>query len=360
MALVALPSVFSFPVPARGTATPAVGTTAAITLDAAGEYTAVIFMARQAMTISHVGFHVTTATGSPTADVRIETVAADGMPSGTLWAANTNLVTGALSTGWGLHALTASASVTAGQMVCVKVLYNSGTTLALSRVNNLVWGGSEGNPYAVLNTGTPTKTALLSYCLLMAIGSSATSFYGLRSVIMPGSAITNTAYANATGERRGVRFQVPFPCRCCGMLDWNSASVGDFDISLYDDAGTLLESAAVDGDHAVNTSVGTQNLFFDTPVTLAANTWYRAVKTPTSATNDTISVLTLPSADYMGGFGWGNGKAHYTTFTTAGGWVDSATDQIPLFMRPLMDQLDDGAGGGTTGGGHILGGTVVR
>jgi hypothetical protein len=67
------------------------------TFDAAGEYGAMILQAQEDMTISHVGFRTAGATGSPTADVRIETLASTGFPSGTLWATNTNIVTGTLS-----------------------------------------------------------------------------------------------------------------------------------------------------------------------------------------------------------------------------------------------------------------------
>lgn len=359
MTMVSVTTPITYPIMSRANGLPALNSNANVTLDAAGEYTAIIFMAYEAMTISHVGFGVTTATGSPTADVRIETVDASGLPSGTLWATNTNIVTGALSTGWGLHALTASASVSAGQMVCVKVAYNSGTALALTRFSNVQLGGSEGLPYAVLNTGTPTKT-VLTLSLAWAVGSSATSFYTFTGLILPASSVSNDVYANTDGNRRGVRFRVPFACRCIGALDWNGSQNGDYNVSLYSDGGTELESVSVDGDHSVVGTNALQNVFFDTQVSLSAGTWYRFVKTPTSVTNDHISVTTLPSANYMGGFGWGNGNAHYTTFTTGGGWVDSATDQIPTFMRLLIDQIDDGTGSGASGGGHILGGTVVR
>ena len=95
------------------------------TMDASGDYDAIVLAAREAMTISHVGFRTGAVAGSPTADVRIETVAATGLPSGTLWATNTNIVTGALSgSTYALHALTASASITACQMFDVKTASN--------------------------------------------------------------------------------------------------------------------------------------------------------------------------------------------------------------------------------------------
>src|SRR5580765_13275 len=99
------------------------------TLTAAGHYVCYISIAQEDMVISHVGFRVGTCTGSPTADCRIETVATTGLPSGTLWATNTNIVTGTLSTDTNvLNALTAAATITKGQVFAVKIAYNSGTS----------------------------------------------------------------------------------------------------------------------------------------------------------------------------------------------------------------------------------------
>jgi hypothetical protein len=69
----------------------------------------------------HVGFRAGTAAGSPTIEVRIETLDASGLPSGTLWATNTNGTTGTVSSNtYVLWALTASASIAKGQMFCVR------------------------------------------------------------------------------------------------------------------------------------------------------------------------------------------------------------------------------------------------
>ena len=356
MTLQALNAALAYPPRFGANGTVAVGTTGAITIDAAGEYIALVIIARQAMTISHVGVGVTTATGSPTADIRIETVDASGMPSGTLWATNTNLVTGALSTGFTLHALTASASIAAGQRFCVKVLYNSGTTIGLTRLNNVLW--EPGLPYGVFNTGTPTKqsSSSFTYHIAWVLGSSTTSFYRIPGLV-PATAFSANAYNNTGGDRRGIRFRVPFKSRMCGILDWPFSSTGDFDYSLYDDAGSEIESTSMDGDHMSNASSDLAHLFFDTPQELQPNTWYRAVRSPTSATNITLGVMTLPSANHLGATGWGVGNAHYTTFTTGGGWVDSATDQVPVFMRLLLDQLDDGVGaGGGVSRARVFGG----
>lgn len=343
MTLVSLNTIWAWPglTGAQTSSTPAFAT--ATTLDASGEYVCNVFAAREAMTISHVGWMTNTVSGSPTADTRIETVGTDGIPTGTLWATNTNIISGTLSaTTFTLHALTAAASIARGQIFAVKALYNSGTNfLVRGSINNVAIKNSS-MPYRITNTGTPTKTTLHTTFSPWALGSSTTQFYALDKVL-PLTALTSSAFSNSVaGAKRGMRFQVPFPCRCAGLSWLNSTSVGDYNAILYNDAGTELSSSstAFEGDQSAADTGGAAIAFFDNAVTLNPNTWYRAVVEPSSATNITVGFATLPSAAYR--TAWpGNTSHHYTTFTTAGGWVDSATDQVP-WMDILIDQIERG------------------
>ena len=63
----------------------------AYTLDAGSEKAAVIDSAVAAKSIRKVRFRTGTVTTGATLDIRIETLDASGDPSGTLWAANTNV-----------------------------------------------------------------------------------------------------------------------------------------------------------------------------------------------------------------------------------------------------------------------------
>lgn len=320
--------------------TPALGNRT--TLDAAGEYEAIVICAREAMTLTHVGFKPSLATGSPTADIRIETLdSATGLPSGTLWAANTNIVTGTLTTSWGLHALTASATIAAGQWFVVKIAYNSGTSFRTTNFSNCQI--SSGLPYFVVNTGTPTKTVMLDG-FLGVLGSSATTFYNIEG-LFPVSALTISTFNNTNSARRGLRFKVPSKARCVGLTWHNGASVGDVNAGIFDDAGTELSGSltAMAGNAWLGADAGTPRVYFDNPVTISADTWYRAALEPSSATNITLSTITLPSADYRSGMPGGLNH-HYTTYV-ASSWTDTATDQIPL-LDILIDQLDDGASAG--------------
>lgn len=322
------------------------------TLDAAGEYLAFVFSARENMTISHLGFLTSSVTGSPTADMRVETVGTDGLPSGTLWAANTNAVSATLTNGWNLTALTASASVTQGQMVCGKVAYNSGTSFTVRQAGALRI--HSGLPYFVVNTGTPTKTQFGSARGILGVGSSSTTFYPLGRAVMPITAITAVSFNNTNSAKRGVRFQVSFKCRAAGLRLYPSTATGNFNVILENDAGSELSSSstAFDGDHSPNIAEGVIDVFFDNPVELSPATWYRAVLEPSSATNISLTTVDLPSADYRSGTPWGS-NALYTTFAS-GSYTDTDTDTLPL-MDILIDQLDDGAGGGGASKGKLSG-----
>lgn len=323
------------------TAAPTAVTTEA-TLDAAGEYLAFVFIAKEAMTISHIGFKTGAVAGSPTIDVRVETVdATTGIPTGTLWAANTNIVTGALSaTTFALHALTASASVNEGDAVAILLQFATGTSAVIQRTNSIEEAWSK--PYSVTNvTGSAVKSVIVN-TKIMAIGSGATTFYNVPGC-HPIPTISANAFSNSVaGDARGLRFKVPFKCRAAGIIS-SHAVHGDFTAGLYDDSGTELSSSATTQDSDVSSeTTGRKLVYLDNKVTLSPDTWYRAILTPTEATTISMYTADLPSADYRSATPYGV-NAHYTTFTTAGGWVDTATSQQP-FLQLLLDQLDDGAG----------------
>lgn len=334
------------------------GTGGTTTLDAAGEYVCLVLVARQAMTISHVGLFVQAVAGSPTGDIRIETVdPTTGLPSGTLWGTNTNIVTATLTTGFALHALTASATIAAGDIFAVKFAYNSGTSYGL-RIAMTYGLDSWSLPYIVTNTGTPTKAVMSGPQSGVVLGSSSTAFYAVRGLQAAGiSTATTTAFTNADGARRAARFRLPFPARCVGIVEGgHNANAVDIIAGIYDDAGTELSNSLTSFDGDNFTGAGPRHLFFDNPVTLAKDTWYRAAIIANSASNTRCDFATLDHVNYMaawpGGADW-----HLATYTTAGGWVDTATSSIPA-IAILIDQLDDGAsaGGGAPGHGNMTGG----
>jgi hypothetical protein len=323
------------------------------TLDAAGEYVSCVVRATEAMTISHVMFRTSfIASGSPTLDVRIETVdATTGLPTGTLWATNTNVVTSALSNNVVyVVELTASASIAAGDVFAVKWAYNSGTsvTLTLLRAGPTL---NQGFPYFVNNTGTPSKAAS-SNSLCAALGSGATTFYKVPK-LFPASAGGSTSFSTTNGDAWGNRFQVPFRCRCAGLLWVTNGSTGEFSYGIYDDAGTELSSSSTsfDIDQRVTTAPVSWFLYFDNPVILEPATWYRAAAWPVNTTNIgtykwTVHAAAADAAPYT--------DFHYTTKATGGAWTDTAVTET-LVLDLIIDQLDDGVSAASGGGLKLAG-----
>jgi hypothetical protein len=314
--------------------------------DAAGEYSAYIMQAVEDMAVTHVALKCSAVSGSPTGEIRFEDVDASGLPSGSLLAANNNVITGTLTTTVGVHALGATANISRGQIFALMVKYDSGTSFQ-NQVTARLGNGAPSLPYKVLNTGTPTKAGMTAMPCL-AIGSGATTFYRHPSLLMVNS-VGGGTFNNTSGARRGLRFTAPFDCRVVGIRHYPSNSVGNYNAIFMDDAGSELSSSstAFDGDHNAASQFYGSDVFFDSPVVIAAGTTYRAVIEPSSATNVNFQTLVLPSTDYraaspLGTFG------HYTAYASAA-WDDSATATLP-YMDLLIDQIDDGAGGGGSGG----------
>jgi hypothetical protein len=350
MTLVSLPSPIQFPgICGNISNTPAVANATALT--AAGHYQAYVFCAREDMTISHVAFRIGSAMGSNGVDVRIETVATTGIPSTTLWATNTNgAQTVAGNTNY-LTALTASASITKGQIFCVKLAYSSGTSFTPQSLNSIASPYNSDLPYAVLNTGSDVKSTLPSTAVI-GLGSNSTTFYQVPGAIPP-VAYAAGAFNNTSSAKRGLRFTPPMNCRAIGLRWYNSGANGDYNAVLYNDAGTELSSSstAFDGNHSTEIVTGTETVYFDNTVSLSAGTTYRIAIEPSSATNVNVSTQTLATVDYRGGTP-AKLTAHYTTFATAT-WDDTNTSVLPL-MDLIIDQVDDGAGtGGVIG---VIGG----
>lgn len=355
MTLVSLPSPIAWPgIFGSPGSNAAMGS--GVTLTSVGHYQAFVFCAREDMTVSHVGFRAATASGSPTIEIRIETLDASGLPSGTLWATNTNATTGTITSSSDvLQALTASASITKGKIFCVKLALASGTSQSLQLTNNHSMHVTSSLPYYVTNTGTPTKNIFNSSAANLALGSSSTTFYYVPGAL-PITTGTSGAFNNTNSAKRGLRFTPPFPCRAVGVRWYNGNSSGDYNAVLFNDAGTELSSSstAFDGDHNAASANAGLTVYFDNPVTLSAGTTYRVAIEPSSATNVVVYTITMPSASYMGATPAG-AAAHYTTYAS-GSWTDSATNQLPL-MDILIDQVDDGAGSGGGGGGQrVFGG----
>jgi hypothetical protein len=304
-----------------------------------------VFQAPKTGTIDRILWRSGTAAGSPTVDVRLETVGT-GSPSGTLFGTNTNIVTGTIASNTEYEStLTAGASVTQGDFLSLVWAYNSGTSIQIA-LGSLVTAMQLNLPQ-ISTAGTYSViSGRLPYA---ALGYSDATY----SPIAPGGVaygVTSTISAYTSGEK-GVRFRLPYPARISGFWSNNDPDV-DVTYSLYADAtapgGTAIRSLAVGTDRFIQKNPAVSQYNFSSAVTLAANTWYRLVGSPAGSPGTRFNINTIPSASYASAVA----TDHMLTESSGGSWIDTTT--ILPQIGPIIDGLDDGAGGGGGGGGLIL------
>lgn len=348
MALTAIKNSFLYPGLAYGCLTTvAVGITA--TLDAAGEYIGWVGQAMEDMVITHVGFAHASPTGAPTANISIQTIGTDGLFSAD-W--NTTEVTtgslGASSAFLAPVALTNSATISRGQFFGVKIAYNSGTSF-ITR-NSTVGTIYTAPPYQIINTGTPTISRITAP-LHIILGSSSTAFYTVPGLVPFFTLKSGGAFNNAAGLIRGVHFSLPFDARISGIIYYPSTTTGDMDIAVRDSSGTIIggSNTSIDGSFTVSNQAS-RRLYFDTPINLDAGTFYKVTMEPTSVTNIQLDSMQVTDANYKSAL-VGGADFYYTD--NSGGWNTVTTD-IPL-MDLILDQIDDGAGGGGSSTAYVIG-----
>ncbi len=343
----------TWPVPTlinQGANSPASSTT---TLDAVGEYLALIFRAPRTGDISHLEYYVNAvagASGSAVMDCRVETVsAATGLPSGTLWATNTNgSQTLAFNDDakWFSTALTANASVTIGDVVALVVKVSSFTTVTNVQLSSYS-RSAVTSAYGVADTGTGAAKLGVNIVPQFTVKYSDSPNYVPIYGVFPYKTITTSAITNATGTRRiAAKFQIPAPVRAEGCwAHMIPAASNAFDIVLYAaDGTTVLSNISIDTDQlsANNTSAAVNFFTFDTFVDLAANTNYYLSFEPTTGTAITMYDFTAEDNDRLEALCGGKNFMLATHNGTS--WTDSNTRTPAIGL--IFDKIDDGAGGG--------------
>jgi hypothetical protein len=313
----------------------------AIVLDAAGERATLVIHAPATGNITEVGFRCNGLSSSGDVDVRIETVdATNGQPSGTLWGTNTNgTVTVNAAGTWFTATLTASASVTKGEVIAV-VITNTTGNYQLSAVAPSIYGF--GFPYgatflgSVWTKGTNIIAAALNY------GGTYPWIPGVR----PYSGLNTPNYNNASSPaERGLKFTLGMSVRAIGCYLYADIDAAA-EIRLYDSGTNLVANGTIvlDSDIRGQTTPGSNEYLFPAPITLSASADYRLVLAPTSVSNVGLADYDVAAAAILSGQP-GGGNFVYTSRPAAGSWTDSTTKR-PLSMGLIIDQIDIGSGGG--------------
>lgn len=335
MAVATVPK-FSIPPYEKGAlAAPSFLNSAAMQINSATDDIQFFFQAPKSGEISKVGFKTGTVTTGCTLDVRLETVdATTGLTTGTLKDTNSNascVVADTDDSVWKDVTFTATATVTQGDFLCLRLDVSSGTPSALNI------SGFEDGPGASTtqhmpsmweNDGTPSNTGCHP---ILAVAYSGDD-YALIPGLYPVSLINSSTFDNTdTPDVYGFRFQLPFIARICGC--WMTGDFdGDYVIKFYDSDGvTVLTSITVDEDYwAGYTATATSYWTFPSSVTIAANTNYWIGVEPSSATTVTTYDIEVSAAAIFSAMPGGANFALSTAKdpTGTGSWTTSTTKQF--------------------------------
>ena len=321
-----------------------------------------VFTARESATITHLGFVLQSRTGTaPNYQISLQSVDADGNPSGTILGATSNalkifdpatLATGDLS----YLALDESADLSVGQKYAIAIEYSSGTingsNLATVRyqTSGLSTSYDTTYAYALTNAGSWSKntTGVSIYAY-----RSSTKRYGL-TFTTTRSTIT---FSSATNPNEvGLKFAIPAPFTGAATyklrgLDLMMTATGSdsWSVQLYSGGGasdtTPIDSVTNDND-CFQSAIATtrKQIFFDgTPPTLNFGDTYRLSFTPSDSSSQNIYTLPLTAADDVQALMLGDTFC-YTT-RNGGNWTDN-TLAVPMVFELFIEDITYSAGGG--------------
>lgn len=391
------------------------------TLDGTRELVARIMSVPKAGDIHSIHFRVGTVKQDNSVKVSIQGVNTGGFPNGTVAASASVTVHEADDNTWQTCTFGTDATVTHGQIIAVVFeldSFDAGDSIVISAISNNHYGvGLHVTNYAVVNvsagltSGSLTSTSgyyIRNYVSdddftnvgaasnatgvsFVATGATPTHWehtselglytkttaspYNVPCIALEYSDSTfapsfgpiagfpanQSLSATTDPDQVGNYFQVPFPCRAVGV--WIIADV-DYDttVSLYNASDTELASCTFLATNRGQSSTGTLHSFFDSDpaatVTLAKDTWYRLIITgPATAENIVVYDVLSTTPAILDSLDLGQ-NCHYTARHTHMSMTWAETNYKRVAVGLLIDQLDDGAGGG--GGLPILGGSVVR
>jgi hypothetical protein len=326
-----------------GEAAPQFDSAAASLLDAVGEKIAFVFQAPKSGTISKLHLRTATVTTGDDVDVRLETVGADGFPSGTLATANSNASQTIQDTDdntWFACTLTAAHTSTVGDWLAVVIEAPTGYTgnlfLAVARryektdyVGGLFFGSCDYHSSAWAKYLSP---------MAVRVEYSDGSFPFIPHASGPTTLSEYTFNSGSTPDEIGLYFTLPFRASCCGALVAVEADA-DFDVKLY---GPSTLTRSIDKDYSYYSGSVHDHVvvLFTSTVILEADTAYRLTVLP-GASNVSLAYAGFAAVAHREQMGFAD--LYKTSRTDAGSWTEDNTEAPWLAL--LVDQLDDGAGG---------------
>lgn len=334
-----------------------------LTFDSTSDRLAWVGDSNFAGTIAKVYFRTGTVTTGTTVQIQIETVT-NGRPSGTIFSAGASGTVAIADTDdgvWKTVTIGTPPTLAAGNQFAIVMTYSSGATpnLIITSMPGNETGNGSVYPLCLQDTGGGTwahQNSGMEWIVELGSGDIAC----LPCLSSSEANGTFTAFNSSSSPNEyALKLTLPFKCRIIGLsaLIGNVATGADFTMSLWPSSssvdGDALGQATVDGDSAVSTTAdGYYTRHFTAVTGAAGSTYYLGIRADT-ANNLALASLVAPTGitNAVRAFPTQTITAHLATRAwsggTAGSWTETATTTLPLISL-VIDQLDDGAGGGTT------------
>lgn len=322
-------------------------------MDASGEAVAYIFQAPKTGTIAAVIPRIDAVVGTPPDLLcTIETVGTTGLPTGTLWATDTSASHTAVASTSPEITLTAAASVTAGDLLCVRFEWATAYSSGSVELRNYNMGGNSNRhsfPVVYHDTGAGFASSSLQphpmMCLKYGDGS-----YVVPWGVWPPATISSLVIDSGTNpDEVGWYITAPAAMQVGGGYVWHQATADDaqFDVVTYSAAGTspaVANTASIYHRAAqfLNPSTST-GVYFGKATDLVKDSDYAVVFSNPDTTSDfRLFYLDVADANHLG---TAAGKLAWASRDGGTGAFTKTTTRIPA-GAVMITAIDDGAGSG--------------
>jgi hypothetical protein len=326
------------------------------TLAATSHGAAVIIQFPQDGNISAMAVGTAAAATPVPLRVRVETLSATGLPSGSLIHANAIGTAGGNAAANALEEINFAApfAVTQGLRAALVVQPStSPVSLQIASVGPTggPWPGG-GAPYAASNTtGSWAKTVTAGFPMIgVRYDTGDYAFPGIPIPLVTAftSRAIGTGTGATTGTRRGIWFQLEQDFALAGAWFYGSfdAAASNASLELYDDDGLLVATLlALDGDLVGGTSNRAMTFIADATINLTAGIGYRLVITPTTANTISVIEAVSGSAAMLQMLTGTSIEVRQTAYINSA-WVETATSAT---LMGLMGSVIGSGGSSGTG-----------
>jgi hypothetical protein len=171
---------------------------------------------------------------------------------------------------------------------------------------------------------------------------------------LPASAVTTRAFnTGSTPDEYGNIINLTFDCKTNGLWASLAPGTGDTELNLYSSAlGTPVEEQQYTVDTNQTYAVGGRSILV--PIaeeTLAAGSAYAVTVRPTTANNASAYEITVANAAHLAFWPGGTNVYKCTRSNDTGTFTTDTSSR--MLMGFQVNQIDDGTGPGSTGGGSF-------